>query len=158
MARKNLGIAPQTDQDETDKKYVDTEVATKYTKPVDGIPTGDIAERAITVPKIGADGLPGPTKFYRGDGRWSVIIGNNILIEPTADYILEPPVEPVDGELVMFEIRPTVQITVTIPVSIGLVAGLIRTLDIAAHVSAFIGIRYSETAGRWHVLAIAEEV
>lgn len=159
MARKNLGTAPQADHDEADKLYVDTAVAVKYTKPSGGIPTDDIAEKAITVPKIAADGLPGSTKFYRGDGRWSVIVGNNVLVEPTGDYILEPPVEPLDGELVMFEIRPPISpIVVTIPNSIGLIAGLSRTVEVPADISAFIGIRWSERANKWHLMAVAEEV
>ena len=155
MARKQLGSPPVTADDAVDKRTHDL----KYSKPPGGIPATDLATGAVTVDKIGAAGIPGATTYLRGDGRWSVLVGNSILIEPEEDYILETPVQPSDGEMILYEIRPpTSQITVTVPTGIALTAGLSREIDVGALNSVFVGIRWSEPSQKWYLLAVTKEV
>jgi len=158
MARKQLGISPQKAVDVIDKSTFDFGMSTKYSKPQDGIPTDDLADGAVTTEKIDATGTPADYTYLRGDGTWSVLLGNNILIYPAEDYELQVPSGPVDGEMIFYEIRPTVQVTVTIPESLRMTEGLEREFDVPPDQSAFIGIRWSSTAEKWHVLAVTQEV
>lgn len=158
MARKDLGKRPTGPEDVIDKSALDEGLATKYTKPADGIPGEDIAEHAVGVDKIDATGVASRTKVLYGDGRWSVIVGNTILVEPDGDYLLDLPVEAFDGEMVLYEIRPPVaSITVTFPSSLVMVGGLPSSLDIPPGVGGYVGIRWSAAADSWTCLAVALE-
>lgn len=158
MARQELGPKATRPDDTVDRADLDESLATKYTKPTDGIPGTDIADHAVGVEKIDADGAPTAAKVLYGDGRWSVIIGNSILVEPDSDYLVDLPVETMHGELVLYEIRPpTDTIVVTFPDGLRLVGGMPTSLTVPPGVSGYIGIRWSDAGGYWTCLGVALE-
>lgn len=157
MARRQLGKRPENNADVTDKLYVDTEVATRYLKPVNGIPNEDIADDAVTIPKIDATGSADSTTVLFGDGRWDIVLGNSIYLTPSTDLTLDPPEDPVDSLMVMYEIRPTAGITVTVSSNIKRTLGIADSLYIPVGSSGFFGIRYSGPAAAWHLLAATVE-
>jgi hypothetical protein len=154
MARKNLGRTATTPRETVDKQYTDT----KYVKPNNGIPGSDLAPSTITFDKLALTGIPSAETWVRGDGTWAPIVGNNIFVPATGDYTLEPPNNPVDGELVMYEIRPpTNTVTVTIPNSIKMTTGMLRSFPVVAGVSAIVGIRWSAASNAWQMIALTKE-
>ncbi len=153
MARKQLGVAPSDPHDVATKAYADL----KYTLPQNGIPGTDVANQTLNVSKLSATGAASPVTYLRGDNTWSPLVGNSILVTPSTNYTLEPPVRPLDGELVLFEICPTVQVIVTIPPSVLLTSGISNQMIVPANKSGFIGIRYSTTRSAWHVIATTLE-
>lgn len=154
MARKNLGRIATTPEETIDKGYADT----KYTKPPTGIPGSDIAPRAVSVDKLAFNGTPSPTTWMRGDGTWAPLVGNNIYVEPFNDYTVEPPAYPIDGELVMVEIRPLRNIMVYIPETIKLTSGMITEFNVPQNTSALVGLRWSVNSGAWQMIALTMEV
>jgi hypothetical protein len=91
------------------------------------------------------------------DARLTAFSGNSVLVTSDQDYELIPPNYPVDAEMVMFEIRPTAQIIVSFPDICRLTLGLPPTFVVPVAKSAFVGIRWSASAGAWYVLAITAE-
>jgi hypothetical protein len=91
------------------------------------------------------------------DARLAAFSGNSVLVTPDQDYELIPPSHPVGPEMVMFEIRPTVQAIVSFPDICRLTLGLPSTFVVPLGKSAFVGIRWSDSAGAWYVLAITVE-
>lgn len=155
MARKNLGRTATTPHEIIDKQYADT----KYVKPTNGIPGTDLAPRAVTFDKMALTGIPSATTWIRGDGTWAPIVGNNIFVAPTSDYTLAPPANPIDGELVMYEIKPpSSTTTVTIPGAIKMTTGMLRSFAILAGVSAIVGIRWSDASNAWQMIALTMEL
>jgi hypothetical protein len=154
MARKNLGRNATTPEETIDKGYADT----KYTKPRTGIPGADLATRAITFDKLAINGTPSPTTWMRGDGTWAPLVGNNIYVEPLNDYTVEPPAYPIDGELVMVEVRPRNNIIVYVPPTIKLTSGMISEFNVPQDHSALIGLRWSVNSGAWQMIALTMEV
>ena len=154
MARKNLGRTATTPRETVDKQYTDT----KYVKPTNGIPGADLAASTVTFDKLALSGIPSARTWIRGDGTWAPLVGNNIFVAPTSDYTLEPPVSPIDGELVMFEIKPPLGgITVTIPESVRMTTGMLRSFPVRSGVSAIVGIRWSNSSAAWQMIALTME-
>lgn len=154
MARKNLGRTATTPHEIIDKQYADT----KYVKPTNGIPGTDLAPSTVTFDKLALSGSPSATTWIRGDGTWAPIVGNNIFVAPTSNYTLEPPVSPIDGELVMFEIKPPLgSITVTIPDSVRMTTGMLRSFPVRSGISAIVGIRWSDSSSAWQMIALTME-
>lgn len=161
MARKQVGRVPVQADDAVDKQWADQALATKYTKPPQGIPTLDIAPQAISVDRLQATGAPTEKSVLYGDGHWGIILGNFLVAEPSADYLLDvPPGPPQDGEMMVVEVRPTGTeiISMTIPEEIKLTAGLNRLYEIAPNTSCLVGLRWSARAGAWHLLTVASEI
>lgn len=161
MARKQVGRVPVQADDAVDKQWADQALSTKYTKPPQGIPTLDIAPQAISVDRLKATGAPTGKSVLYGDGHWGIILGNFLVVEPSANYTLDvPPGPPQDGEMMVVEVRPTGTeiISMTIPEEIKLTAGLIRLYEIAPNTSCLVGLRWSARAGAWHLLTVASEV
>lgn len=161
MARKQVGRVPVQADDAVDKQWAQEALSTKYTKPPQGIPTIDIAPQAITVDRLSTTGNPNPNTVLYGDGRWGVIMGNFMVIEPIEDYVLELPDGPAqNGELVMIEIRPPLSqtITVTVPEQVRLTSGLIREYEVPPNTSCLLGLRWSDLADAWHLLTVASEI
>jgi hypothetical protein len=155
MARKNLGRTATTPRETVDKEYTDT----KYVKPTSGIPGTDLAPKTVTFDKLALSGIPSATTWIRGDGTWAPIIGNNVFAAPTSDYVVEPPNSPVDGQLVMFEIKPpSSTITVTIPNAVKMTTGMIRSFAVLAGVSALVGVRWSAASNAWQMIALTMEL
>lgn len=161
MARKQVGRVPVQGDDAVDKQWAEGALATKYSKPPQGIPTTDIAPQAISVDRIYATGAPNAKSVLYGDGRWGIILGNFLVAEPAGDYTLViPPGPPQDGEMVIVEVRPTGNqiISMSIPEEIRLTAGLFRLYEIAPNASCLVGLRWSDRAGAWHLLTVASEI
>lgn len=161
MARKQVGRVPVQADDAVDKQWAQEAISVKYTKPPQGIPTVDIAPQAVSIDRIQSTGSPGPRSVLYGDGRWGVIMGNFTVVQPTGNFTLAlPSVSPVDGELVMVEVRPPGQqtITVTIPNSIRMTSGLIREYEVPPGTSCLLGLRWSNLADAWHLLTVASEI
>lgn len=161
MARKQVGRVPVQADDAVDKRWAQDALGTKYTKPPQGIPTVDLAPSSVTVDRLQATGVPSSKSVLYGDGHWGVILGNFVVAEPTEDYtLLLPSGPPVDGELVMVEVRPpgTDIITVTIPQAIRLTSGLVRSYEVPPNTSCLLGLRWSDRAGAWHLLTVAHEI
>lgn len=154
MARKNLGRTATTPRETIDKEYADR----KYVKPPGGIPGTDLAPKTVTFDKIAVNGTPGPTTWMRGDGTWAPLVGNNIYVEPTGNYTVEPPAYPIDGELVMIEVRPKNNIIVYVPSSIKLTSGMISQFNVPQNISALIGLRWSANSNAWQMIALTMEV
>lgn len=142
--RRQLGPPPSRPTDVVTKSYADT----KYIKPDDGIPMADLA----------ATGTADETTVLHGDGSWSMILGNTILLTPSESFTLSTPDNPVHGLMVMVEIRPTATVTVTIPTdTIKLTAGMPGSLEIPDSKSGLLGLRYSSAADAWHLIAMTVE-
>jgi hypothetical protein len=154
MARKNLGRTAVTPREIIDKQYADT----KYTKPPSGIPGSDLAPKTISIDRLAVSGTPSALTWARGDGTWAPILGNNISVQPSGNYTLQPPNNPYDGELVMFEILPTTTINVAIPNSIKLTTGMVRSFSVPAGIAALVGIRWSQPSNAWQLIAATVEV
>lgn len=80
------------------------------------------------------------------------------LITPAASETLITPDSPVDGQMFMWEIRPTAAVTMTMPAGARRVQGIAATLPIAAGGIGWVGARYSSTASAWTVLSAVVEV
>lgn len=162
MARKQVGRVPLVADDAVDKQWATAALDTKYTKPPQGIPTLDIAPQAVTLDRLQTTGAPAANTVLYGNGRWGVIMGNFMVVEPTADYTLAlPSGPPQDGELVMVEVHPPQSaplVTVTIPTSIKLTSGLIRQYEVPPGQSLLLGLRWSNLADAWHLLTVAHEL
>jgi hypothetical protein len=161
MARKQVGRVPVLADDAVDKRWAEDALGTKYTKPPQGIPTLDLAPQSVSVDRIKATGAPTDRSVLYGDGHWGVILGNFMVVEPTTDYTLSLPSRPpVDGEMVMVEIRPISNtiITVSIPGTIRLTSGLTYSYEVQPATSFLLGLRWSDRAGTWHLLTVAHEI
>lgn len=161
MARKQVGRVPVQGDDAVDKQWTESALSVKYTKPPQGIPTLDIAPQAISVDRLQAIGAPTTNTVLYGDGRWGTILGNFLVVEPDQDYVLElPSASPVDGEMVMVEVRPSGSdiITLTVPDEVRLTAGVGRLYEIAPNTSCLVGLRWSDRAAAWHLLTVANEI
>ena len=154
MARKNLGRTATTPRETVDKEYTDT----KYVRPVSGIPGTDLAPKTVTFDKLAISGNPSPATWVRGDGTWARLVGNNIYVEPSDDYTLEPPAFPIDGELVMFEIRPKDNVMVYVPSTIKLTSGMIEEFNVPLNTSALVGLRWSQASSAWQMIALTMEL
>jgi hypothetical protein len=154
MARKNLGRTATTPREIVDKEYTDT----KYIKPQNGIPGTDLAPKTITFDRLATNGSPSPATWLRGDGHWAPLVGNNVYVEPTGNYTLEPPAFPIDGQLVMFEVRPKNNIVVYIPGTIKLTSGMINQFSVPANISALVGLRWSQASSAWQMIALTMEL
>jgi hypothetical protein len=162
MARKQVGRVPALADDAVDKQWAQEAISVKYTKPPQGIPTLDIAPSAVTLDRLQATGPPTPKTVLYGNGRWGVILGNFVVVQPQSNYTLQLPSDPspVDGEMVMVEVHPssTGIITVTIPTQIRLTSGLIRTYEVPPNTSCLLGLRWSDRISAWHLLTVANEI
>lgn len=161
MARKQVGRIPVQGDDAVDKQWAEGALSTKYTKPPQGIPATDIAPQAISVDRIQATGSPNSKSVLYGDGRWGVILGNFMVVQPLEDYTLEMPSgPPADGEMVMVEVYPPGDsiITVTIPPSVRLTAGLQRAYEVLPGNACLLGLRWSDRVSSWYLLTVASEL
>lgn len=161
MARKQVGRVPVLADDAVDKRWAEDALGTKYTKPPQGIPTIDLAPGSVSVDRIQATGAPTARSVLYGDGHWGVILGNFMVAEPTDDYMIQLPNRPpVDGEMVMIEVRPISDdiITVNVPSQVRLTSGLTRSYEVVPGTSFLLGIRWSQRADSWHLLTVAHEI
>ena len=157
MAREQLGPPPVRPDDATDVQWVEEGLATKYVLPPTGVPTADIADGAVTVDKLAADGsIPADNTWYRGDGVWAPVTATTVTIIPDADYFLDTPAD-LTYPMIVYEIHPVTEIVVTLSDDYRLVSGIVSTLDVGADRSAFIGIKWSDASEAWYVLAVGVE-
>jgi len=161
MARKQVGRVPLENDDAVDKNWAQGALATKYTKPPLGIPTTDIAPSAITVDRLQASGPPSDKTVLYGDGRWGVILGNFLVVQPEDDYTLVlPETTPADGEMLLVEVLPGGgdPVIITVPENIRLTSNLERSYEAAPGRAFFLGLRWSARAAAWHLLTVANEL
>lgn len=78
---------------------------------------------------------------------------SNFKVVATGSFTLNPPTSPLDGQMVLLEIRASAAVTVTIASAILLTTGQTATLAVASGKSGFIGLRYSSAAAAWYLLA-----
>lgn len=160
MARKQVGRVPIENDDAVDKSWAQGALATKYTKPPLGIPTTDIAPQAVTVDRLSTTGVPSARTVLYGDGRWGLILGNFLVVQPATNYTLALPSTAVDGEMLLVEIFPTgpAPITVTIPTSVRLTTNLERQYEAAPSRAFLLGLRWSDRVSAWHLLTVTSEL
>jgi hypothetical protein len=145
MARKQVGRVPALADDAVDKQWVQ-DILT--------------APSVIPVSRLQATGPKTAYTVLYGDGHWGVTLGNFIVAEPRENYTLRLPSSPVDGELVMVEVRPlaTGPIVVTIPEQVRLTSGTGRSYELLPEKSFILGLRWSDRATAWHLLAATHEI